>query len=455
LQGSHHLSFHAFDLDPAIQKGLSELGFTAPTPIQAEAIPAALDGRDLLACAMTGSGKTAAFLLPIVQRLLAKPRGTTRALVLSPTRELAAQILADLQAIAVHTPVSGAAIFGGVGMGPQEHAIRSGVDVLIATPGRLLDHFSAPYGRLPGLEVLVLDEADRMLDMGFLPDIRRVLAHIPKARQTLFFSATMPPPIVTLTRQLLHDPVTINLQRKAAPAVGITQAIYPVAAELKSALFVHLLEQGEMDEALVFTRTKHRADRLAKHLVKHGIAAERIHGNRSQAQRTAALAGFKSGQYRVLVATDIVARGIDISELGHVVNFDVPVMPEDYIHRVGRTARAAATGDAFTFVAPDEEEDLRRIERAVGRRLPRVTVPDFDYDARPEGQLEVPIKERIAKIRAEKALARERAKAKAERRAAAGAPAAPRPPKPAGEGGTAKGRPRRRRGRGRGGSGTR
>src|SRR5690606_26795390 len=216
-------------------------------------------------------------------------------------------------------------------------------------------------------------------------------------------------PIVTLTRQLLHDPVTINLQRKAAPAVGITQAIYPVAAELKSALFVHLLEQGEMDEALVFTRTKHRADRLAKHLVKHGIAAERIHGNRSQAQRTAALAGFKSGQYRVLVATDIVARGIDISELGHVVNFDVPVVPEDYIHRVGRTARAEATGDAFTFVAPEEEEDLRRIERAVGRRLPRVTVPEFDYTARQGEALEVPLAERIAKIRAEKAAGRQRA----------------------------------------------
>ncbi|MCA9721169.1 MAG: DEAD/DEAH box helicase, partial [Gemmatimonadetes bacterium] len=377
------------------------------------------------------------------------------ALILTPTRELAAQIGESLTDYGKHLEIWHTVIFGGVNEKPQIAELDRGVDVLVATPGRLLDLMNRGFVRLDDIEIFVLDEADRMLDMGFLPDIRRVLAHIPKARQTLFFSATMPPPIVTLTRQLLHDPVTINLQRKAAPAVGITQAIYPVAAELKSALFVHLLEQGEMDEALVFTRTKHRADRLAKHLVKHGIAAERIHGNRSQAQRTAALAGFKSGQYRVLVATDIVARGIDISELGHVVNFDVPVMPEDYIHRVGRTARAAATGDAFTFVAPDEEEDLRRIERAVGRRLPRVTVPDFDYDARPEGQLEVPIKERIAKIRAEKALARERAKAKAERRAAAGAPAAPRPPKPAGEGGTAKGRPRRRRGRGRGGSGTR
>jgi len=404
-------------------KGLAELGFTTPTPIQSESIPAGMAGRDVLACAMTGSGKTAAFLLPILHQFVGKPRGTTRALILSPTRELAAQILADLNALALHTPVTGAAIFGGVGMGPQEHAIRSGVDVLVATPGRLLDHFQSPYARLSGLEILVLDEADRMLDMGFLPDIRRVLKHIPRPKQTLFFSATMPPQIMKLTRELLDDPVTINLQRKSAPAVGITQAIYPVAAELKSALFLHLLQQEEMDEALVFTRTKHRADRLAKFLVKNGIAAERIHGNRSQPQRTAALAGFKSGQFRVLVATDIVARGIDISELGHVVNFDVPVVPEDYIHRVGRTARAAATGDAFTFVAPDEEGDLQRIERAVGKRLPRVTVPDFDYKARPEGQLEVPIKERIAKIRAEKALARERSKAKEARRSGGGSAA--------------------------------
>jgi ATP-dependent RNA helicase RhlE len=284
-----------------------------------------------------------------------------------------------------------------------------------------------------------------MLDMGFLPDIRRVLAHLPRVRQTLFFSATMPPPILKLTRELLTDPVTINLQRKSAPAVGITQALYPVAAELKSALFLHLLQHDEMDEALVFTRTKHRADRLAKYLVKHGITAERIHGNRSQPQRTAALAGFKSGQYRVLVATDIVARGIDISELGHVVNFDVPVVPEDYIHRVGRTARAAATGDAFTFVAPDEEGDVQRIERAVGKRLPRVTVPDFDYAARPEGQLEVPLQERIAKIRAEKALARERAKAKEARRTAAAPAASPQsPPKPSGRSGASR---RGRRGR--------
>jgi ATP-dependent RNA helicase RhlE len=257
-----------------------------------------------------------------------------------------------------------------------------------------------------------------MLDMGFLPDIRRVLRHVPPKRQTLFFSATMPDPILTLTREMLRDPATINLARRAAPAVGITQAVYPVPQELKAALFLALLQRGEMREALVFTRTKHRADRVAKYLVRHGVQAERIHGNRSQAQRTQALAGFKSGQYRVLVATDIAARGIDIEALGHVVNFDVPKVPEDYIHRVGRTARAEATGDAFTFVAPDEEEDLRRIERAVGKRLPRVVVPDFDYAARAEARLETPLAERIAGIRTRKAEERARSAAKSARRVA-------------------------------------
>jgi len=410
--------FSSLKLHPSLLKGIKELGFTRPTPIQVDAIPPALEGRDVLAAAMTGSGKTAAFLLPILHRLIDKPRGTTRALVLTPTRELAAQVLEELNELAVHTPVTGAAIFGGVGMGPQEHAFRTGVDVLVATPGRLLDHFRSPYAKLPGIEYLVLDEADRMLDMGFLPDIRRVLRHLPARRQTLLFSATMPAPIVALTREMLRNPAAISLERKPAPAVGITQAVYPVAQELKPALFLALLQRDLMQEALVFTRTKHRANRLQAYLARHGIAAERIHGNRSQAQRTEALAGFKSGKYRVLVATDIAARGIDVEALGHVVNFDVPTAPEDYIHRVGRTARAETTGDAFTFVAPEEEGELREIERAVGRRLPRVTVPDFDYHARPEARLEVPLAERIAQIRAKKAEDRERSKAKAARREA-------------------------------------
>jgi ATP-dependent RNA helicase RhlE len=412
--------FTSLKLHPNLLKGIKELGFVRPTPIQADAVPPALAGQDVLACAMTGSGKTAAFLLPILQRLIDKPRGTTRALVLTPTRELAAQILEDLNDLAVHTPITAAAVYGGVGMGPQEHALRSGADVIVATPGRLMDHFRHPYAKLAGLEILVLDEADRMLDMGFLPEIRKILRHLPPParRQTLFFSATMPDPIRALTREMLRNPVNINLERRSAPAVGITHAVYPVQQELKTALFLTLLQRGEMREALVFTRTKHRADRLAKYLVQHGIKADRIHGNRSQPQRTQALAGFKDGTYRVLVATDIAARGIDIEALGHVVNFDVPKAPEDYIHRVGRTARAEAVGDAFTFVAPDEEGDLRSIERVIGKRLPRVIVPDFDYGARAAARLEIPIADRISAIRAKKVEDRARAEAKTKRREA-------------------------------------
>ncbi len=453
------LTFASLDLHPGLLKAVKELGFARPTPIQTDAIPSAMAGRDVLACAQTGSGKTAAFLLPILHHLIDKPRGTIRALVVTPTRELAAQILEDLEDLAVHTPVTGAAVFGGVGMGPQERAFRSGVDVMIATPGRLLDHLKAPYASLGKVEYLVLDEADRMLDMGFLPEIRKILKHVPNKRQTLFFSATMPAPILALTRDMLQNPVSINLERQSTPATGITQAVYPVPQELKSALFLTLLERGEMAEALVFTRTKHRADRLFKFLVKNGITAERIHGNRSQPQRTQALAGFKSGAYRVLVATDIVARGIDITELGHVVNFDVPMAPADYVHRIGRTARAAATGDAFTFVSREEGE-LRDIEKVLGRRLPQVTIPDFDYSAKAESQLEVPIAERIAAIRAQKAQERARAKAKLERKGITSAAPA-RPARPASHGGSgtvAGNKPgssqrRRRGGAGRGRSG--
>jgi len=362
---------------------------------------------------MTGSGKTAAFVLPILHHLIDKPRGKTRALIVTPTRELAAQILTALDSMAFHTPITAAAIYGGVGMAPQEHAMRAGVDVLIATPGRLLDHLSSSYASLKNIELLVLDEADRMLDMGFLPDIKRILKLVPAKRQTLLFSATMPPPIAALTREMLHNPLMIDLGRRSLPAVGITQAVYPVKQDLKKDLLLELLNRGEMTQALVFTRTKHRANRLAEQLVKRGIKAERIHGNRSQGQRTAALAGFKNGQYKVLVATDIAARGIDIDSLGHVVNFDVPQAPDDYIHRVGRTARAGEVGDAFTFVAPDEQNDLRAIEKAIGKRLPQITIPDFDYNARPEGRLEIPIGERIAAIRGRKADERARSRAKA------------------------------------------
>jgi ATP-dependent RNA helicase RhlE len=411
------MSFDNFALHPDLLRGVADLGFETPTPIQRDAIPPGLAGRDVLACAMTGSGKTAGFLLPILQRLLGRPRGTTRALVLAPTRELAAQIDQHRQELGRHTRLTGAAVFGGVAYGPQEQALRRGVDVVVATPGRLLDHLGQPHGRLAGVEVLVLDETDRMLDMGFLPDIRRVLQRLPARRQTLCFSATMPPPIVALAREILRDPVTIAVERRAAPATGITHTAYPVPSELKSRLLLALLGRPDARSVLAFTRTKHRANRLAEFLGRHGVSVERIHGNRSQAQRTQALAGFKSGRFQVLVATDIAARGIDIDALSHVVNFDVPPLPEDYIHRVGRTARAEARGDALTLVAPGEEADLRTIERAIGARLPRVTLPGFDYGQRPPERLEIPLAERLAAMRAQRA-GRGHASARGRRHAA-------------------------------------
>jgi ATP-dependent RNA helicase RhlE len=397
------LSFSALRLHPSLLLALRELGFQNPTPIQRQAIPPAIDGRDLVASAMTGSGKTAAFALPILQRLAAQPAGTTRALVLTPTRELAGQIEEHVRDLARHTRIKAAAVFGGVGMRSQEQAFRGGVDVIVATPGRLLDHMRAPYCALRGVEVLVIDEADRMLDMGFLPDVRRVLAKLPARRQTLLFSATMPAPIQALAREMLHSPATIAIGRPTTPAVSISQALYPVPAELKSALLAELVRSGEIRNVIAFTRTKHRANRLAEYLVRNGVAAGRIHGNRSQAQRTQALGGFKAGRFPVLVATDIAARGIDVDDLSHVVNFDVPASPEDYVHRVGRTARAEAKGDAFMFVSPEEEADVRGIERAIGRRLPRLTLAGFDYSRRPAAKLEIPRHERLARVRAERA----------------------------------------------------
>ncbi|HVT48002.1 MAG TPA: DEAD/DEAH box helicase [Vicinamibacterales bacterium] len=420
------MSFSTLALHPDLLRATKEMGFVRPTPIQADSIPLALEGRDLLACAQTGSGKTAAFLLPVLHGLIGKPRGASGALILAPTRELAAQILEDMRVLAVHTRLTGAAIFGGVSPAPQEHAFRSQVDVIIATPGRLLDHLRHGYAKLDRIQYLVLDEADRMLDMGFLPEIRKILKHVPARRQTLFFSATMPPPIRALATEMLRDPASVNRERTSVTPAGITQAVYPVPQELKSALLLALLRRGDIRQALVFTRTKHRANRLADALVRDGVKAQRIHGNRSQAQRTLALQAFKAGTCPVLVATDIAARGIDVDALGHVVNFDVPLVPEDYIHRVGRTGRAEATGEAFTFMAPDERGPMAAIERAVGRKLPQVTVPDFDYHAKPAARLEIPIAERIAEIRARKAQERARAEAKRQRQGMGGGAASAR-----------------------------
>jgi len=407
------MPFSRFGLNADLLRGVSDLGFTQPTPIQLAAIPPAVQGRDVLASAMTGTGKTAAFVLPALHRLAGKTRGKTRVLVLTPTRELAAQIDQHVSALARHTRTSGAAVYGGVGMKPQENAFRRGVDVLVATPGRLLDHLRFPYARLDDVELLVLDEADRMLDMGFLPDVRRILKRVPTQRQTLFFSATLPPAITALAREMLSSPEMIDLARGARPALGISHSAYPVPSERKPALLLELLRHGAIKSAIVFTRTKHRANRLADHLLKQGVSTVRIHGNRSQTQRNQALAGFKAGKHQVLVATDVAARGIDVESLSHVVNFDVPGSPEDYVHRAGRTARAEATGDAFLFVSPEEEASLRGIERVVGKRIPRVTLEGFDYTKRPAEKLEIPLAQRLATMRARRPASHEQARVRA------------------------------------------
>jgi ATP-dependent RNA helicase RhlE len=370
-------NFDNFGLRPELLRALADMSFTEATPVQVAAIPPALAGRDVLASAPTGSGKSAAFGLPLLQALADLPRGKTRALILAPTRELAAQIAEHLQSLGRHTKVKVAAIYGGVGFGAQVAAFRRGTDIIVATPGRLLDHLTQGTAVLDGISLLVLDEADRMLDMGFLPDVKRVLKKIPAQRQTLFFSATIPAAISALVKEMLHDPVRVDLAQKGAPAVGITQTIYTIDQQRKADLLVELLKDNNIFSAIAFTRTKSRANRLAAVLAKHHILAERIHGDRSQAQRTRALEDFKRGKYRVLVATDIAARGIDIAELGHVINYDVPMVAEDYIHRVGRTARAKATGDAITFVAGDEEKYFAQIERALGRRLDRAKLPEL------------------------------------------------------------------------------
>jgi ATP-dependent RNA helicase RhlE len=355
-----------------------EAGYTHPTPIQLEAIPLALRGRDLIGLAQTGTGKTAAFTLPIIDRLLDGPR-RTRVLILTPTRELAAQVEESFHKYSKGSGLSVVAVYGGVGLEPQERALRRGVDVVVATPGRLLDHLERQNVSFDQLEVLVLDEADRMLDMGFAPQINRVVAQIPPYRQTLLFSATMPPEVEALARKYLRKPVVVQIGRRSEAVNTVTHAVYPVPRDKKSALLIELLSKPEMDSVLVFTRTKHGADRVVRHLERAGVNAVAMHADKSQGQRTKALEDFKSGRVRVLVATDIAQRGLDISGISHVINYDVPQQPEDYVHRIGRTGRAAATGDAYTFMSTDEIAMVRTIERIIAQQIPRISVPGYDF----------------------------------------------------------------------------
>jgi ATP-dependent RNA helicase RhlE len=370
--------FAEFGLMPALLESLADMGFTRPTPIQAESIPVGLAGRDLIGCASTGTGKTAAFLLPILQRLHDAERGKCGALVLSPTRELAMQIDEQALALGYHVGLTAVSVVGGVDSRPQERALRAGAEIVVATPGRLLDHMRFGYVDFSGLQMLVLDEADRMLDMGFLPDIRRILDALPKGRQTLMFSATMAPEIRKLADDILHDPVVVMVGAQK-PASGIVQSVYPVAQERKAPLLTALLKRGEMRMTLVFVRRKADADRLARTVARSGIPATSIHSDRRQEDRIAALEAFRRGEYPVLIATDVAARGIDVDGITHVINFDVPFSSDDYIHRGGRTARAGAAGEVATFVSADEEEALLGIEKAIGTVLPRVILPGFDH----------------------------------------------------------------------------
>ncbi|MDX1654559.1 MAG: DEAD/DEAH box helicase, partial [Candidatus Competibacteraceae bacterium] len=365
------MPFAALGLSQDLVRAIADQGYTQPTPIQSRAIPAVLAGRDLLAAAQTGTGKTAAFTLPLLQRLSQNrpPRGPVRALVLTPTRELAAQVGESVRDYGRHLPLRSTVIFGGVGINPQIDTLRRGVDILVATPGRLLDHAGQKTVDLSRVEVLILDEADRMLDMGFIHDIRRVLALLPQRRQNLLFSATFSDEIRQLAAGLLHNPESIDVAPRNTPAELVDQQVHPVDKGRKRELLAHLIQTGDWRQTLVFTRTKHGANRLAQQLEKDGIRAAAIHGNKSQSARTRALADFKGGQLRVLVATDIAARGLDIDQLPHVVNYELPNVPEDYVHRIGRTGRAGNPGVAVSLVCGEEFDYLKGIQKLLGRTL--------------------------------------------------------------------------------------
>jgi ATP-dependent RNA helicase RhlE len=379
------MSFRPLNLSPPILLAVLEAGYTEPTPIQVAAIPLILAGHDVIGIAQTGTGKTAAFVLPILTRLSAaaqdRPGRRTRALVVAPTRELVVQIEENVRAYAKHLPLRMATVFGGVSERPQLEALRSGVDLVVATPGRLIDLMGQRAADLSRLEFLVLDEADRMLDMGFLPPIRQIVRALPKKRQTLMFSASLSREIEKLTHEFQHSPKIVEIGRRADPAATVTQFAYEVRAHLKPSLLLHLLGDPQFDTVLVFTRTKHGADRIARRLESSGIKTGTIHSNRSQNQRLRALKDFKSGAVRVLVATDIAARGIDVDGISHVVNYDFPMHPEDYVHRIGRTGRALAIGDAISFVTSEDHGPLRSLERFIGRGIVRKRAEGFDYNS--------------------------------------------------------------------------
>jgi ATP-dependent RNA helicase RhlE len=371
------MPFSKLGLSPKVLDGVRAAGYTDPTAIQLRAIPIVLEGRDLIGSAQTGTGKTAAFALPIISRLGA--RGKLRALVLEPTRELAAQVETAVRDYARFTDLRTLVLFGGTGYGRQDQALRQGADIVVATPGRLLDQIQRGMLRLSEIEILVLDEADRMLDMGFLPDVRRIVERCPRTRQTLLFSATIPPEIEQLCRWALRSPETVEIGQRRSPAETVTHALYPVDTPQKQDLLEELLRRTDYDQVLIFCRTKNGADRVARKLHQQGHAVAVLHSNRTQREREQALNGFRNGRYEVMVATDIAARGIDVEQISHVINFDVPHHPEDYVHRIGRTGRAQSVGDAFTIMTAEDLQEVAAIEHFIGQKIPRVKLEGFNY----------------------------------------------------------------------------
>jgi ATP-dependent RNA helicase RhlE len=388
------MNFETFNLHPSVMAGVRALGYTIPTPIQIQAIPPIMQGRDVIGLAQTGTGKTAAFILPILHRLIKGPRACVRALIISPTRELAEQTCEVINELGDRAGLQGVAVYGGVGMVQQTRDLRSGAEIIVACPGRLLDFLWKGTMSLSDLEILVIDEADRMFDMGFLPDIRNILACIMNKRQTLLFSATMPENIRRLAREILHNPVTVQVDRQM-PAKTVSHALYPVQQHLKTALLKEILRKTKTDSVLIFTRTKHRAERVAQQLVRAGYRVTSLQGNLPQHRRQAALEGFRTGTIKILVATDIASRGIDVLRISHVINYDMPESTDDYIHRIGRTGRVNKNGDALTLVTHADASKIRALEQLLESPLERMTLDGFDY-ARPapEKQLRYPQQQR-------------------------------------------------------------